>query len=299
MSPTTKNWIIATRPWSFPASAMPALFAMAYVFYMQDSIESIHWGYGVAALLGAVLFQASGNLIGDYFDYMYKVDRKESLGSSRMLVDGVFTPKTIFWFGLIVLCMGILLGLFLWSQTGNDLLWIGIVGALGTFFYYKLKYMALGDVLIFVIYGPLIALGTAFVITNQLYWEVVVLSIPIAFLVVNILHANNTRDMRDDKLANIKTQALLLGEKGSRIQYTFLAIGAYVAVAIFVLLNMISPLALLVIVTLPLAKKNINLIKQAKIDKPEIIKDLDAMSAQLVMAFTLMYALGIFNGYWI
>ncbi len=195
--------------------------------------------------------------------------------------------------------MGILLGLFLWSQTGNDLLWIGIVGALGTFFYYKLKYMALGDVLIFVIYGPLIALGTAFVMTNQLYWEVVVLSIPIAFLVVNILHANNTRDMRDDKLANIKTQALLLGEKGSRIQYTFLAIGAYVAVAIFVLLNMISPLALLVIVTLPLAKKNINLIKQAKIDKPEIIKDLDAMSAQLVMAFTLMYALGIFNGYWI
>ncbi len=299
MSPTTKNWIIATRPWSFPASAMPALFAMAYVFYMQDSIESIHWGYGVAALLGAVLFQASGNLIGDYFDYMYKVDRKESLGSSRMLVDGVFTPKTIFWFGLIVLCMGILLGLFLWSQTGNDLLWIGIVGALGTFFYYKLKYMALGDVLIFVIYGPLIALGTAFVMTNQLYWEVVVLSIPIAFLVVNILHANNTRDMRDDKLANIKTQALLLGEKGSRIQYTFLAIGAYVAVAIFVLLNMISPLALLVIVTLPLAKKNINLIKQAKIDKPEIIKDLDAMSAQLVMAFTLMYALGIFIGYWI
>lgn len=299
MSPTTKNWIIATRPWSFPASAMPALFAMAYVFYMQDSIESIHWGYGVAALLGAVLFQASGNLIGDYFDYMYKVDRKESFGSSRILVDGVFTPKTIFWFGIIVLCMGILLGLFLWSQTGNDLLWIGIVGALGTFFYYKLKYMALGDVLIFVIYGPLIALGTAFVMTNQLYWEVVVLSIPIAFLVVNILHANNTRDMRDDKLANIKTQALLLGEKGSRIQYTFLAIGAYVAVAIFVLLNMISPLALLVIVTLPLAKKNINLIKQAKIDKPEIIKDLDAMSAQLVMAFTLMYALGIFNGYWI
>lgn len=299
MSPTTKNWIIATRPWSFPASAMPALFAMAYVFYMQDSIESIHWGYGVAALLGAVLFQASGNLIGDYFDYMYKVDRKESLGSSRMLVDGVFTPKTIFWFGIIVLCMGILLGLFLWSQTGNDLLWIGIVGALGTFFYYKLKYMALGDVLIFIIYGPLIALGTAFVMTNQLYWEVVVLSIPIAFLVVNILHANNTRDMRDDKLANIKTQALLLGEKGSRIQYTFLVIGAYVAVAIFVLLNMISPLALLVIVTLPLAKKNINLIKQAKIDKPEIIKDLDAMSAQLVMAFTLMYALGIFIGYWI
>jgi 1,4-dihydroxy-2-naphthoate octaprenyltransferase len=299
MSPTTKNWIIATRPWSFPASAMPALFAMAYVFYMQDSIELIHWGYGVLALLGAVVFQASGNLIGDFFDYKYNVDRKESFGSSRMLVDGVFTPKAILSFGLVLLGLGILLGLFLWSVTGIHLLWIGIVGALGTFFYYKLKYMALGDVLIFIIYGPLIALGTVFVMTNQLNWQVVVLSIPIAFLVVNILHANNMRDMRDDKLANIKTQALLLGEKGSRIQYTFLAIGAYVAVAVFVLLNMVSPLALLVIVTLPIAKKNINVMKQAKVDNPEIIKDLDAMSAQLVMAFTLTYALGVFNGYWI
>ncbi len=294
-----KNWILATRPWSFPASAMPALFALAYVFYIQDSIESIQWGYGLLALLGAILFQASGNLIGDFFDYKYKVDRKESFGSSRMLVDGVFTPKAILSFGVILLTLGVLLGLFLCSQTGNDLLWIGIVGALGTFFYYKLKYMALGDVVIFIIYGPLIALGTAFVATNQLNWQVVVLSIPIAFLVVNILHANNMRDMRDDKLANIKTQALLLGEKGSRIQYTFLAIGAYIAVAIFVLLNMVSPLALLTIVTLPLAKKNIKLMKQAKVDKPEIIKDLDAMSAQLVMAFTLTYALGVFNGYWI
>lgn len=299
MSPTTKNWIIATRPWSFPASAMPALFAMAYVFYMQDSIELIHWGYGVLALLGAVVFQASGNLIGDFFDYKYNVDRKESFGSSRMLVDGVFTPKAILSFGLVLLGLGILLGLFLWSVTGIHLLWIGIVGALGTFFYYKLKYMALGDVLIFIIYGPLIALGTVFVMTNQLNWQVVVLSIPIAFLVVNILHANNMRDMCDDKLANIKTQALLLGEKGSRIQYTFLAIGAYVAVVIFVLLNMVSPMALLVIVTLPIAKKNINVMKQAKVDNPEIIKDLDAMSAQLVMAFTLTYALGVFNGYWI
>jgi 1,4-dihydroxy-2-naphthoate octaprenyltransferase len=299
MSPTTKNWIIATRPWSFPASAMPALFALAYVFYIQDSIESIQWGYGVLALLGAVVFQASGNLIGDFFDYKYNVDRKESFGSSRMLVDGVFTPKVILSFGIILLALGVLLGLFLWSQTGNHLLWIGIVGALGTFFYYKLKYMALGDLLIFIIYGPLIALGTVFVVTSQLNWQVVVLSIPIAFLVVNILHANNMRDMRDDKLANIKTQALLLGEKGSRIQYTFLAIGAYVAVAIFVLLNMVSPLALLTIVTLPLAKKNINVMKQAKVDNPENIKDLDAMSAQLVMAFTLTYALGVFNGYWI
>lgn len=38
MSPKTKDWIIAARPWSFPASTMPALIAVSYAFYMQSKM---------------------------------------------------------------------------------------------------------------------------------------------------------------------------------------------------------------------------------------------------------------------
>ncbi len=300
MSPTTKNWIIATRPWSFPASSMPALLTISYIFFLKNAITTdINWVYGVLAMIGAVLFQASGNLIGDYFDYKFKVDRKDTFGSSRMLVDGVFKPKSIFTYGISFLVIGILLGLFLFINTGTDLLWIGAIGVLGTYFYYKMKFIALGDLLIFIIYGPLIGLGTAYVMTNQLHWDVLLLNIPVAFLVVNILHANNTRDIRDDGKANIKTQAMILGIKGAKIQYILLALGAYVAVTLMVALGMLHPLSLLVVVTLPIALKNIKLMQQAQIDKPEVIKDLDAASAQLVMAFTLLFSLSNFIAVWL
>ena len=298
MSPTTKNWVIATRPWSFPASSMPAILAISYIFFQKDQFADINWFYGILAVIGAVVFQASGNLIGDYFDYKHNVDRKETFGSSRMLVDGVFSPKTILNYGIAFLIVGSLIGLFLTLKTGTNLLWIGAIGVLGSYFYYKLKFIALGDLLIFVIYGPLIGLGTVFVMTSQLHWEVFLIEIPVAFLVVNILHANNTRDIRDDGKANIKTQAMLLGIKGAKIQYTVLALGAYIGVALMVLLKLINPFTLLVFLTLPIALKNIKLIQQAEIEKPEIIKDLDAASAQLVMAFALLFSIANIVAYW-
>ena len=300
MSPTTKNWIIATRPWSFPASTMPALVAISYIFFLKNEMTvDINWWYGVLALIGAGIFQASGNLIGDYFDYKYNVDRKDTFGSSRMLVDGVFKPKSILNFGITFLVIGILLGLFLSLNTGVNLLWIGAIGVLGTYFYYKLKFMALGDLLIFIIYGPLIGLGTVFVMTNELNWNLFILEIPIAFLVVNILHANNTRDIRDDGKANIKTQAMLLGVKGSKVQYIVLALGAYIAVALMVTFRMIHPLTLSVFLTLPIALKNIKKIQLAETDKPELIKDLDADSAQLVLIFSILLSLSNIVATWL
>lgn len=299
MSPTTKNWVIATRPWSFPASSMPAVLAVSYIFFLKNQFDEINWFYGILAVIGAVVFQASGNLTGDYFDYKYKVDRKESFGSSRMLVDGVFQPKTILNYGIVFLVIGIIIGLFLFVNTGTDILWIGVIGVLGSYFYYKLKFIALGDLLIFIIYGPLIGLGTAFVMTSQLQWNVFLLEVPIAFLVVNILHANNTRDIRDDGKANIKTQAMVLGVKGSKIQYIVLALGAYIAVALMVVFKMISPITLVVFLTLPIALKNIKVIQKAEIEKPELIKDLDAASAQLVLAFALLFSIANFVAYWL
>ena len=290
-----QDWIIATRPWSFPASTMPALITISYLFFVHNELlVNINWVYGVLAFLGAAIFQASGNLISDYFDYQHGVDRKESFGSSRMLVDEVFRPETILRFGIILLFIGIALGLFLFAKTGVELLWIGFIGALATYFYYKLKFAALGDFVIFIVYGPLIGLGTAFVMTDQLMWNTVLLNIPVAFLVVNILHSNNMRDIRDDSKANIKTRAMVMGIKKSKIQYLVLAIGAYLGVIVMVVLGMLHPLTLIVFLSAPIEIKNIKLMLTAEIEKPELIKDLDANSAQLVLVFSLLLSIANF-----
>lgn len=295
MTASLKNWLIATRPWSFPASSMPALVAVSYAYFLQSETGiEVNWLFGVLAMVGAVIFQASGNLIGDYFDFKYRVDRKESFGSSRMLVDEVFSPRKIFVFGIALLIIGSIFGLFLLSKTGVSLLWIGLIGVLSTYFYYKLKYIALGDAIIFVIYGQLIGLGTFFVMTNRINYSVLLLSAPVGFLVVNILHANNTRDIKHDGLANIKTQAMVIGLKASKIQYSVLGFAAYIGVVLMVVFGLLHPINLLVLVTLPLFLKNNKQMQTAAIDSPENIKELDGESAKLVMAFSVLLALSNF-----
>lgn len=179
------------------------------------------------------------------------------------------------------------------------MLWIGIIGVFGASFYCEMKYRALGDLLIFIIYGPLIGLGTAYVMTGTLIWTIVLITIPVAFLVVNILHANNTRDIRDDRKANIKTQAILLGEKGSKIQYLVLGLGAYIGIALLVAFGFYHPLTLSVFITLPITLKNIKQMQTAQIDKPERINNLDEHSAKLVMAFGIILSLSNVAAGWL
>jgi len=246
------------------------------------------------AILGAAIFQASGNLISDYFDYKHKVDRAETFGSSRMLVDGVFKPDTILYYGLTLLVIGSVIGLYLLLNTSVSLLWIGAIGVLGTYFYYKLKFNALGDITILIIYGLLISLGTYLVATNMLNWKLLLIGAAPGFLIVNILHANNLRDIKHDGEANIKTQAMLLGVKNSVSQYIILGIGAYIIIVMAVVFGILHPLCLVVFLTFPVLMKNIKQISQADVNKPELIRDMDAQSAQLVMMFSLLLAVANF-----
>ncbi len=290
-----KDWLIAARPWALPASTMPALIAISYVFYTKGNLNiEINWWFGVLALIGAAVFQTSGNLISDYFDFNYNVDRKESFGSSRMLVEKVFQPKEILNFGLIMLLIGSGIGLFLWLNTSVQLLWIGLLGVVGTYFYYKLKYMALGDLTIMIVFGWLISLGVFLVMTNQLEWKLLLISSSVGFLIVNILHANNMRDIKHDGEASIKTQAMLLGIKKSIAQYVILGYSAYLIIILSVILGFLHPLSLIVLLSLPILLKNVKKIRSASVDKPESIKDMDGKSAQLVMIFSLLLSISNF-----
>jgi 1,4-dihydroxy-2-naphthoate octaprenyltransferase len=270
---------------------MPALAAIAYLFFRQRTSEvtaDINWLNGWLALTGAIVLQAAGNLISDYFDYRHQVDRQETFGSSRMLVDGVFMPETILRYGLVFLASGVLIGLYLLFNSGWHLLWTGVSGILGACFYYRLKYVALGDLLIFIIYGQLIALGTAYVMIPRLDVHVLWLSVPVGLLVVNILHANNTRDILHDMQAHIKTWPMLIGLGASKIQYAILACGSYLAVILLVAFQVVHPFCLSVLVTLPLALKNMKQMQTATIEQLERIRNLDAASARLVLLFGLL-----------
>ncbi len=299
--PTFKDWIIALRPWSFPASSMPALVTFVYTFfqYKQHADIQPNWLWGVLAIVGAVIFQISGNLISDYFDYKQGVDREDTFGSSRLLVNKTFSPKTILNLGLTFLLAGTLLGLFLYYNTGWPLLVIGVPGFIAALFYYKFKYMALGDLLIFIVYGPLIALGTYYSITAVFDWKMIVLSIPIGCITVNILHANNTRDIAHDKRANIRTFAMQIGVKASVIFYKSLIVIAYASIVAMVIAGFLHWITLALFITLPVAINNCKIISKASAGNFSEIIDLDVKTAQLQLMFSTLFSILLFISSWI
>ena len=299
--PKLKDWIIAVRPWSFPASSMPALVTFVYVFFLynQKADLSPNWIFGVLSIIGAVIFQISGNLISDYFDYKQGVDREDTFGSSRLLVNKTFVPETILRLGLFFTVLGIGIGFYIFCHTGWPLLIIGIIGVISAVFYYFFKFRALGDLLIFIVYGPLITLGTFYSMTSLVDWKAIWLSVPIGCITVNILHANNTRDILHDKRADIRTLAMLLGIKGSIIEYISLITLAYLSLLIMVAVGFLHWPVIGVLITLPIAVRNCKTMRTASLDNPSNIFDLDIKTAQLQLAFSTLFAVLIFISAWL
>lgn len=287
--PALKYWIIAMRPWSFPASIMPALIAFTYVFFLSHH-QTLHvnWVLGILAILGAVIFQISGNLISDYFDYIKGVDREDTLGSGKLIVNHIFPASTLLYYGILHLLIATALGLYLYSQTGFALLIIGFLGTISALFYYYFKSKALGDLLIFTVYGPLIMWGVFYVMTGQLDWRMLAISLPISCITVGILHANNTRDIMHDKRANIKTLAMILGIPASIMLYKLLMTLAYALILFLIASKTLHWATVFVFITLPLAWHNCKFIEQAKENAPENIENLDVKTAQLQLSFSTL-----------
>jgi 1,4-dihydroxy-2-naphthoate octaprenyltransferase len=294
-------WVQASRPFAYPASVIPMV--VATVWTLTNFPGKIHWELLPLILIAGILFHTGTNLVSEYFDYKKGVDKADTFGSSRILVDGLMNPKTVLYGGYAAFAIGFLLGLVLVAYWGYPILILGSVGLLGGLFYTGFpvgyKYFALGDIFVFMLFGPLMMLGTFMGLTGEFSWNVVLLSIPLGLLVAAILHANNIRDIMSDSKAKIKTFAILFGLQGAKYEYYALVMGAYFSVILMVALQIISPWTLLVLLSIKPAIDNIKFVSGAKVEQPELILMSDVKTAQHQLLFGVLYAIGLLIGYWV
>lgn len=286
---TVKEWLLATRPWSFPASSMPVLVSM--MFLWSQGME-VSWGLGIMALVNIILVHAAGNVWSDYFDYRRGVDAADTYGI-RTLTDKQFTPKEMLTLSITLQILAILMGLVMVWLTGITLLWVGLVGIALSLLYPPLKYAAMGDLVIMACYALLPMLGTTFICYGEIIPSVLWLAIPVGCITVAILHANNTRDIETDRRAGILTFPILTSRSKSINIYIFQLIMPYCWLATIVLLGHVSPWALLTVITLPLAIGNCKKMASCRTDGIKAIAQLDEATAKLQLAFSLLLSVGL------
>ncbi len=224
----------ALRAFSLPVSVLPVLVATAAV----RPPAQWDWPILFASMLGVALLHCAGNLLNDYFDFRSGVDRKvegDEGRPGRLLVRGQLRAKDILAEAVVCLLAVLPIGLYLLWRCGPGLLWFAGAALVGLYCYtgppLKLKYRALGEPLIFLVFGPILMLGAGYAQTAKLEWMALLLSIPVGLATTAILAANNIRDQEEDHVAGIRTLAQVVGIRALRWFYILLVVGCVFSLA--------------------------------------------------------------------
>ena len=294
-----KQWVATTRYWSFPVSTIPLVVTFAWLFAGgRVPAGAQPWGVFVLSLLGVVLLHSAGNLLSDWWDYRTGVDNKEAYAVPN-LVFGTFQPKEYLVLSIALFVLGALVGLGVVCLSGMGVLMVGVVGVALTACYSFLKYHALGDLDIFIIFGVLTVIGMAYAVTGSWCPDALVLSLPIGLITVSVLHANNTLDIPTDRAAGIKTFAMILGEKTSVTLYCCYMVLPYVCIIAAVAAGLLPPLALLCLLSGFKAYRNLRQAMSYRTAGRDALRGLDLGSAGLQLQFSLLLAVGLFVSHWL
>ena len=252
---TTKiiKGIAITRGGFTLASILPMVI-VSMILSQTNSLSLIN---AILSIIGIICAHIFGNLYNDYFDVKSGTDENNSeyfnvgdkslmlrgaqiSGGSRAVELGLITLKKTKILGNLMIIFAlaclIILSINIYYQTGSfdNIYGVGIIGFLGLFLAYfytaePLKFSSrkgLGELTIFLTFGPLLTLGSFFAMSNtsidisfQLLKNFTLIGIPLGLLTTNILLINQFPDLKSDKKSNKINLVVLFGKKYSRWIY--------------------------------------------------------------------------------
>jgi 1,4-dihydroxy-2-naphthoate octaprenyltransferase len=143
---------------------------------------------------------------------------------------------------------GFAMGLVLNSMiTGNKVILVGIAGLLCGFLYsappVKLSYRGLGEIFLFIAFGPLTVMGAYLCQTGNLDFFSFLISLPAGLMVLAILLVNEVLDLEWDAKAGKHTLMVRLGQGRGYGLFLVVYLAAFVAVAALIAARILSPWA--------------------------------------------------------
>jgi 1,4-dihydroxy-2-naphthoate octaprenyltransferase len=263
----------------------------------EDSFDALLF---VLALVGSVAIHAGTNLVNDYFDHVKGTDGADSLGPSGVIQRGLLSPRAVLAGGIAAFAAGASAGIVITALTGWPIFVLGVASVAAGYFYtaspFSLAYRGLGEVVVFVFMGPVIVLGAYYVQTEAWAWLPFVASLPIGLLVAAILHANNVRDIDNDRRNNKWTLAALAGRPAADYEFIALMLGGYAIVVVMTLFGAAPWPVLVTLLTLPIALRIVRLLSAAR--SPRALNAVLAQTAGLHMLFGSLLAAGFAVAVW-
>jgi 1,4-dihydroxy-2-naphthoate octaprenyltransferase len=220
-------WGEATRPKTLWAAIAPVVIGLAL------SYDEGFWDTTVALLilLVATLIQIGTNFANDYHDGQRGTDKPgERLGPLRLTQSGLVKPKVMRDAYIAIFTTAFILGGYLVYIGGLPILVIGLLSILFGILYtagpLPLAYVGLGDIFVFIFFGPIATAGTFYLQSGTFTATSIIAGIGPGLLSTALLTVNNLRDRVSDALSGKKTLAVRFGENFAKLEYFICITGA-------------------------------------------------------------------------
>ena len=280
------KWLIGARIKTLPAAISPVLIGTSYA-------EQITWINAALALIVALFLQIAVNYANDYSDGIKGTDQNR-IGPIRLVASGLASAIAVRNAAYISFLIAAIAGSMLSFNTSMWLFIIGGISILAAWGYTGGKkpygYIGFGELSVFVFFGLVATIGSYYIQSEELNWQIFLLSIPVGCLSCAVLVINNLRDLSNDKLVGKRTLAVLLGDKKTRNFYiVLLVISQLVSISAAV----IDIKMLFTLICIPMA---VNVIKKIAtgVEGIELIPIL-GKTARLQLLLAVITAAALFN----
>jgi 1,4-dihydroxy-2-naphthoate octaprenyltransferase len=244
------KWLISTR-----AAVLIMTFlsgAIAGILAFRDGMFNFWWW--LLLEIGLLLSHAANNLFNDYTDFVKGVDQDNYYRAQygpQPLVHGFMTRRQELLYALVTGLIALAAGAVLVAARGPLALALLGLGVFFVMFYtWPLKYIALGELAVLIVWGPLMIGGGYYVITGNWDWDVVIAGLVYALGVTTVIFGKHVDKVEVDRAKRIHTLPVLIGEKAGRYAILAMFVLQYLAALYLVLTGFFTPVLLVVLLAL-------------------------------------------------
>lgn len=267
------KWLIITRAAVFTMTATSAVIGGLLAAAVADNPD---WVNFALATFGLLIAHAGNNMNNDYFDLEGGVDTEDyarALYAPHPVLGGLVSQRRLGGAVLLANALDLIILIVLALRTGWPTVFFALAGLFISFFYVapplKLKHHALGELGVFLVWGPLMIGGTYFVTAGSLpTLGVWLATIPYGIAVITVLMGKHIDKVEADTPKQIRTLPVVLGEKTSLRLNVALMVGFYGVVLALVLTGTLGIWLLLVVLALPRLRAVLKLYREPKPSEP-------------------------------
>jgi len=251
------RWLISTRAAVLIMTFLSA--ALAGIFAFRDG--AFHFVPWLFLTFGLVMAHASNNIFNDFTDFVRGVDKDNyfrTVYGAQPIASGLMTRRQHLTYFAVTALIALLAGVYLLAINHWDLtIWILLgSGAFFVLFYtWPLKYVALGELAVLIVWGPLMIGGGYYVLAHQWSWNVVIASLPYVLGVTTVIFGKHIDKVKLDKEKKIFTLPVLIGEKAARYSVLTMMVLPYLLTFYLIATRFFTPVMLIVLFALPALKQ--------------------------------------------